>query len=133
MGYKEINREIDVKSVYDGNVVRALLFSSENEPNRHIVRSALAIAKSQKGGEYHFHPDTDEVYYIIDGEGVVELEDKSISVSPDNCINIPRNTKHRIRSIGRSDLKYIAFHIADADFYGAVVHQPIDNDVSDGK
>lgn len=119
------HRELDVKSVYDGDVTRALIYASEFEPEKHVIRAALAFANADKGGRLHYHHDTDEIYLIIEGQAIVEIDGNEIVVNPMGCIQIPRKTKHRIRATENGAIKYIALHIADKGFNGSVLHYEV--------
>lgn len=46
-------------------------------------------------GQEHFHEITDEVYYIIDGEGTIELDGQVNQVSPGTAVYIPAGVSHR--------------------------------------
>ena len=45
----------------------------------------------------HYHAKTDEVYYIIDGEGTMVLDDETIDVHKGVVVYIPRGIKHKAR------------------------------------
>ncbi|GLW70773.1 hypothetical protein Kpho02_30720 [Kitasatospora phosalacinea] len=110
------------ESVYGGDVVRALLYASAENPGSHVVRVAVASAEPGRGGQVHHHPRTDETYFIISGSAQLEFDGALHDLGPSSCVRIPRGTKHRITNTGDETLRYLAFHIADADFGGAVEH-----------
>lgn len=43
----------------------------------------------------HFHENTDEFYYIIDGAGSMILDDEEIQVGKGMVVYVPRGTKHK--------------------------------------
>jgi mannose-6-phosphate isomerase-like protein (cupin superfamily) len=43
----------------------------------------------------HYHKQTDEVYYIIDGEGTMILDDETIEVHAGVVVYVPRGVKHK--------------------------------------
>jgi mannose-6-phosphate isomerase-like protein (cupin superfamily) len=47
----------------------------------------------------HYHERTDEVYYIIDGEGTMVLDDEQIELHKGVVVYVPRGVKHK--AIGR--------------------------------
>ena len=47
----------------------------------------------------HYHERTDEVYYIIDGEGTMILDDERIELRRGVVVYVPRGVKHK--AIGR--------------------------------
>ncbi len=46
----------------------------------------------------HYHKECTEVYYILEGEGKMELNDDVIDVSPGTVIYIEPYTRHRLAS-----------------------------------
>jgi mannose-6-phosphate isomerase-like protein (cupin superfamily) len=108
--------------VYGGDVVRSLLFDAMEDRGTHVIRVALASASPGRGGQLHHHPKTDETYFIITGTAELELDGERYELAASSCVRIPRGTRHRITSTGTDALRYLAFHIGDADFDGAVEH-----------
>ncbi len=51
-------------------------------------------------GEFHWHKhdEEDEVFYIIDGKLLVDLEDKTFELGPRQSIMVPRGVVHRTRA-----------------------------------
>ena len=47
----------------------------------------------------HFHERTDEIYYVIDGNGTMVLDDEEITLHPGVVVYVPRGVKHK--AIGR--------------------------------
>jgi mannose-6-phosphate isomerase-like protein (cupin superfamily) len=43
----------------------------------------------------HYHAQTDEVYYIIDGQGTMVLDDDEIEVHKGVVVYVPRGVKHK--------------------------------------
>jgi mannose-6-phosphate isomerase-like protein (cupin superfamily) len=43
----------------------------------------------------HYHERTDEFYYVIKGEGKMQLDDATIDLSEGTTVYVPRGTKHR--------------------------------------
>ena len=43
----------------------------------------------------HYHAKTDEVYYIIDGEGTMVLDDEVIPVRKGVVVYVPRGVRHK--------------------------------------
>ncbi|MFP6858970.1 MAG: cupin domain-containing protein [Roseibacillus sp.] len=43
----------------------------------------------------HYHERTDEIYYIIDGEGVLVLDDEEVKVHKGVVVYVPRGVKHK--------------------------------------
>lgn len=43
----------------------------------------------------HYHKHTDEIYYVLDGEGRMSLDDEEIELHKDVVVYVPRGVKHR--------------------------------------
>ncbi len=47
----------------------------------------------------HYHQRTDEVYYVIDGEGTMVLDDEEIELHRGVVVYVPRGVRHK--AVGR--------------------------------
>jgi mannose-6-phosphate isomerase-like protein (cupin superfamily) len=57
----------------------------------------------------HFVRGTDEVYYILSGQGEVEIGGKVIgTIRPGDLLHIPADTPQRITNTGGEDLVFLA-------------------------
>jgi mannose-6-phosphate isomerase-like protein (cupin superfamily) len=52
-----------------------------------------------ENAKLHFHERTDEIYYVIDGEGTMVLDDETIELHKGVVVYVPRGIKHK--AIGR--------------------------------
>ena len=43
----------------------------------------------------HYHQRTDEIYYVLDGQGQMRLDDEEIELHKDVVVYVPRGVKHR--------------------------------------
>ena len=66
--------------------------------NESVVR--LGVMK----GEYHWHQhdDDDEFFYVIEGRFLIDLEDRSVELSPRQGFMVPKGVRHRTRAPERS-------------------------------
>ena len=51
-------------------------------------------------GEYHWHKhdNDDEFFFVLKGRLLVDLEDKTIELNPEQGITIPKGIRHRTRA-----------------------------------
>lgn len=89
----------------DSSTIRELLAPR----NSSIVRQSLAEATLPPGAETqaHFHPDTEEIYYLLVGEGLMAIEGEQKHVVPGDAIAIPAGVRHQIRNTGSVDLVFL--------------------------
>jgi mannose-6-phosphate isomerase-like protein (cupin superfamily) len=69
-------------------------------------RQSLAEATVQPGQETaeHFHPQTEELYYFVAGEGRMRLGEEETSVVRGDCVVIPPGTLHKLFNDGTEPL-----------------------------
>ncbi|MEN6642271.1 MAG: cupin domain-containing protein [Armatimonadia bacterium] len=46
-------------------------------------------------GDLHYHRQTEEIYYIVTGQGTLELDGEQVAVSPGTTVYIPPGVRHR--------------------------------------
>lgn len=70
----------------------------------------VVILKPGEAPPLHKHDDTEQIFYILEGEGnlIIEAEDVSYSVKPGDVVRIPASTYHSIQACGEGDLRYLA-------------------------
>jgi len=72
------------------------------------LRYSLAHAIVKPGDTTWRHRlKTSEVYYIIEGEGVMHIDDEDAPVRPGSTVYIPPMTKQCITNSGKTDLTFI--------------------------
>jgi len=51
-------------------------------------------------GEYHWHKhdDLDEFFYVVDGEFLIDLEDRTVALQPLQGFVVPKGVVHRTRA-----------------------------------
>jgi mannose-6-phosphate isomerase-like protein (cupin superfamily) len=55
-------------------------------------------------GEYHWHQhtDDDEFFYVVEGELLIDLEERVVNLKPRQGFVVPKGTKHRTRAPQRT-------------------------------
>ena len=48
-----------------------------------------------RDAKLHYHEKTDEVYYVIDGQGTMTLDDEVIELHRGVVVYVPRGVKHK--------------------------------------
>ncbi|MBV9670697.1 MAG: cupin domain-containing protein [Acidobacteriales bacterium] len=74
--------------------------------NGSVVR--LGVIK----GDYHWHKhdEDDEFFYVVEGELLIDLEDRTVELSPRHGFVVPRGTMHRTRSHQRTVILMVENH-----------------------
>src|SRR5579883_1870869 len=73
--------------------------------NSGVARQSLAEATLPPGAETqaHRHPQTEELYYILRGTGLMAIEGERQAVGPGDGIGILPGQRHQIRNTGDTD------------------------------
>ncbi|AIJ04870.1 hypothetical protein JH146_0019 [Methanocaldococcus bathoardescens] len=105
---KIIKSEYDKIKPYitkDGSIIRELM-----HPNVHgNVKQSLAEAIVPVGSKtlLHKHYKSEEIYYILEGKGLMTLGDEKFEVKKGDTILIPPEIPHKIENIGNVPLKIL--------------------------
>jgi mannose-6-phosphate isomerase-like protein (cupin superfamily) len=89
----------------DTSVIREII-----HPDQSIARNqSLAEATVPPGAttEAHYHPQSEEIYYVLSGEGLLRIEDDESPVWAGNAVVIAPKARHQIRNIGAVDLVFL--------------------------
>jgi len=89
----------------DSSEIREILAPADSG----IRKQSLAEARLAPGRstDEHFHPQTEEIYYILRGRGRIRIEDEEREVGPGDGIAILPGHRHRIWNIGGSPLVFL--------------------------
>lgn len=71
--------------------------------NDHEIRMSVMTEQFR----WHRHPDSDETFYGIDGELVIEFADREVVVRPGEFVTVPAGTLHRTRPTGDRSVNLI--------------------------
>lgn len=89
----------------DGSVIRELL-GPASVPARNQSLAEATIAAGQ-ATERHYHAVAEEIYFIVEGNGRMELDGTSADVGPGDAILIPPGAWHRIAATADGDLRLL--------------------------
>ena len=78
--------------------------------NDHEIRMSVMTERFR----WHRHPDSDETFYGIDGELVIEFEDREVIVRPGQFVTVPAGMLHRTRPAGARSVN-LTFERKDAE------------------
>ncbi|HUT94728.1 MAG TPA: cupin domain-containing protein [Thermoguttaceae bacterium] len=89
----------------DGSEIRELLAHR----NSCIRNQTLAEARLPAGASTaaHHHVRTEEIYYILEGRGLMRVGDETREVGPGDAIAIPPGTVHEMTNTGTDVLKFL--------------------------
>lgn len=97
--------EVPPFTTKDGSEIRELLAHR----NSAIRNQSLAEARLPVGAstQEHYHPKTEEIYYITHGTGRMKIESELRDVKPGDAIAIPPGKKHKLWNTGTEVLRLL--------------------------
>jgi mannose-6-phosphate isomerase-like protein (cupin superfamily) len=89
----------------DGSEIRELL----SHRNSSIRNQSLAEARLPVGGatQEHFHANTEEIYYITHGAGLIRIEGEVCEVRAGDAIAILPGRRHKLWNTGDTPLRVL--------------------------
>lgn len=97
--------EVPAFTTKDGSEIRELLAHR----NSAITNQSLAEARLPAGAKTmpHYHPITEEIYFLTEGSGLMQVEGELRDVGPGDAIAIPPGARHQITNTGDVALKLL--------------------------
>jgi mannose-6-phosphate isomerase-like protein (cupin superfamily) len=104
MDIKNLN-EVRAFTTKDGSEIRELLAHR----NSVIRNQSLAEARLPVGGatQEHYHPQSEEIYYITHGMGKIRIEGELREVKAGDAIAIPPGQKHKLWNTSDETLRLL--------------------------
>jgi mannose-6-phosphate isomerase-like protein (cupin superfamily) len=95
--------------------------------NASVQRQSLAEATLAPGAatEAHFHPITEEVYYILRGEGIMAVEGEQRRVGPGDAIGILPGQRHQIRNNTTEELVFLCCCVPAYEDADTIMCEPL--------
>lgn len=89
----------------DGSTIRSIL----DRTNAPVRGQSLAEATLPPGRatERHYHRESEELYFLLEGTGEMELDGERRSVGPGDAILIPAGAWHTIEATGEAPLRFL--------------------------
>jgi len=87
----------------DGSTIRSIL----DRTNAPVEKQSLAEASMQTGQatERHYHKNSEELYFLLEGTALMEIDGESRDVGPGDAILIPAGAWHQI--LAKTDLRFL--------------------------
>ena len=67
----------------------------------------LQVAKVRGEFVWHAHPDTDDLFLVLEGRLTIDLRDGSVELGPGDLFVVPRGVEHRPRSDSEAQILLI--------------------------
>ena len=80
----------------DGSTIRELLgLPTAPVRNQSLAQATLAGGQAT---ERHYHAESEEIYYVVEGSGEMELDGERCPVAVGDAVLIPPGSRHQIRA-----------------------------------
>jgi len=102
--------EVEEEEILGGPI--KVMFTPDTVGTRYL-RFSVGYFDPDQGLDMHIHPESEEVYYIIEGKGTVYIgkEGLATNVAQHTAVYIPPGTVHGIRNTGSGKL-IVGFMVA---------------------
>jgi mannose-6-phosphate isomerase-like protein (cupin superfamily) len=99
---------LDVKSLdaveafvtKDGSTIREL----HHTPVQSLAEATLEV---EQATERHYHRVTEEIYFVVKGQGRMELDGETTYMKPGDAVLIPPGAWHQLENNGTSELRIL--------------------------
>lgn len=102
-------RDIEAFVTKDGSTIRELMHPQQHAGDHGVGRQSLAEARVPAGMRttLHRHGETEELYHITAGSGLMTLGEERFPVQVGDTVCIPPGTAHCIENTGEQELKLL--------------------------
>jgi mannose-6-phosphate isomerase-like protein (cupin superfamily) len=73
----------------DGSTIRELLYTAGQSLAEATLEAGRATAR-------HYHRRSEEIYFVLDGAGEIEIDGERRGVAPGDAVLIPTGARHQI-------------------------------------
>jgi mannose-6-phosphate isomerase-like protein (cupin superfamily) len=89
----------------DGSTIRELLgLPTSSARNQSLAEATLEPGQST---QRHYHRESEEIYYLVEGTGEMEVDGERALVGPGDAILIPPGAWHEIRAADGGRLRFL--------------------------
>ncbi len=86
----------------DGSTIREIV-GRDTAQNQTLAEASLSPGQAT---ERHYHRASEEIYFVLEGSGEIELDGERAAVSAGEAVLIPPGAWHQIRA-GEGELRFL--------------------------
>ena len=106
-----------------GRIGWRTLFSADATQTNSLT---AGVAEVEPGGWLGLHRHSPaEIYYVIEGRGIVTVDGVEHEVSPGSAVFIPADAEHSVRNDGSATLRFV--YVFPVDSFGEVEYRFSEN------
>jgi len=92
---------------YQRDDIESFLLVSKLTTNSNKL--SVTLVEMQPNGFQHLHShEPEQMYYILEGSGIMTVDNEEQEIVKGDCIFIPSNSKHGLKNTGDTVLKYLS-------------------------
>lgn len=84
--------------------------STPDVTNAQEFSAGVVQLKPEKGHERHKHPESEEILYVINGDGVQTVADEERDITAGDLVHIPADVEHSTINTGWETMKLLAIY-----------------------
>ena len=109
----------------EGEVVRGPVMLDAQMTNGAYTGMVGAMAAGDPGPPLHYHPHTDETFYVAEGELTFQVGDRQVVAPAGSYVFVPRNVVHTAWNSGGGPMRgMLLFAPGDAEHITVPVETP---------
>ncbi len=102
------------------------VISPEGVPSDTCSACVTRVAPGDRVKPAHSHPHSDEVIYVIRGEGRVLVAGEVSAVRPGSVVLFPRGAIHMLHNTGAEEMKVVCFFAPATTLENYRMHEGVD-------
>ena len=91
---------VEVFVTKDGSAIREL----HHTPVQSLAEATLEV---EQATERHYHPVAEEIYFVLKGQGKMEVDGETTYMRPGDAVLIPPGAWHTLENNGTSELRFL--------------------------
>ena len=99
--------------VVNRNKVKPFITKDTSEVREILALRNQSLAEARvapgKATIEHYHPKSEEIYYILEGMGQIKIEAETRGIGPGDGIAIPAGRKHKVWNTGTGELVFLCY------------------------
>lgn len=106
-------RDIKTDLIHNNTVFRKKLITAEEHKGK-IATCNYAWLEKGKQIEIHSHPDSEELYLFLAGEGKMLVGDEWMAIEKDDFITVPKGKNHSVKNSSEQNLVFITLRMEES-------------------
>jgi len=85
-----------------GERVYELAGSTDGNIHKHCI--AIVDIDPGKSSKNHYHPSVEETYFVLSGQGLINIDGNEAALSQGDLVTIPTGAHHKVTNMSETDI-----------------------------